>query len=88
MSGLMFGFLGKLFRFLRKREPEQQPVGMSNPVVLKEPVPEPQPVAKPEEQHMAPHSSSEPNRPEKTCPKCGSPNDKFVHVCWMCKAEI
>ncbi|MBI2076418.1 MAG: zinc ribbon domain-containing protein, partial [Candidatus Aenigmarchaeota archaeon] len=35
-----------------------------------------------------PHSAAEPDRPEKTCPKCGSPNDKFVHVCWMCKAEI
>lgn len=39
-------------------------------------------------ERLAPHSTHEPERPEKMCPKCGSPNDKFVHKCWMCKAEI
>jgi len=48
---------------------------------------EPQPMEQPQER-MAPHSTHEPDRPEKTCPHCGSPNDKFVHICWMCKAEI
>jgi DNA-binding helix-hairpin-helix protein with protein kinase domain len=40
------------------------------------------------QQRVAPHSFNEPQRHEKPCPKCGSPNDTFVHKCWMCKAEI
>ena len=29
-----------------------------------------------------------PERPQKTCPKCGAPNDAFVGKCWLCKSEI
>ena len=32
--------------------------------------------------------SGEPDRPEKTCQKCGAPNDVFVEVCWMCKERV
>ena len=86
----MFGFLRRLFgRIFRKKNlQEQQTVEFPSPQPQEElqpPLPQPLPV---NQERVAPHSSAEPDRPEKTCPKCGSPNDKFVHVCWMCKAEI
>lgn len=39
-------------------------------------------------QPPAAKQQGEPVKEEKTCPKCGAPNDKFVHVCWLCKTEI
>lgn len=84
----MFGFFGKIFRrlFKKKDSVPQQPVGLNEPAPQPEAAVLPEP--KPDVQRMSPHSAVEPQRPEKICPHCGSPNDKFVHVCWMCKAEI
>ena len=30
----------------------------------------------------------QPERRQKTCPHCNSPNDTFVHKCWLCKKDI
>ena len=82
----MFGFLRRLLgKLFRKKTPQGQQA-----IEFQPPESEPQPLAVNHkvQERVAPHSTSEPDRPEKTCPKCGSPNDKFVHVCWMCKAEI
>lgn len=80
----MFDWLRRLFR----KKPKEE-----NMIEIKQETPEqsyrePETVQEPHGERLAPHSSHEPDRPEKMCAKCGSPNDKFVHVCWMCKAEI
>ncbi len=75
----MFGWLRRLFG--RKKEIESTEL-----VEMKEEIKEP--VIEEPKERLAPHSMQEPERPEKMCPHCGSPNDKFVHKCWMCKAEI
>lgn len=83
----MFGWLKRLFS--RKPAPANE-----NLVEIKQEISQAagpaagMPAAAEQPERLAPHSTQEPNRPEKTCPKCGSPNDTFVHICWMCKAEI
>ncbi len=83
----MFGFLKKLVFWKKKKAEEQSsqsetaaPDEAAGQAGLKEiPI---KSVALPEPQRQ------EPVKEEKTCQKCGAPNDKFVHVCWLCKAEI
>jgi len=78
----MFGWLKKLFRRGKQAENFSE-TKQEAAYVESAPAPVQEQPAR-----LAPHSSSEPDRPEKACPKCGSPNDKFVHKCWMCKTEI
>ena len=76
-----------LRRLLGRKKQEEDMIGIQNEMP-EQTYKEPAPVQERPIERLAPHSAHEPERPEKMCPKCGSPNDKFVHVCWMCKAEI
>lgn len=70
----MFEFLKKLFRRKKAEEPTQ-------------PAPTPVPEEKPAEPVKTETCVVE-GREQKVCSKCGAPNDKFVHKCWLCKSDI
>jgi hypothetical protein len=76
----MFGWLARIFKKKEKKEEPKETVELpaqSEPAQTgqKQPIP-------------AKTDPSAPDRPEKTCAKCGAPNDTFVDVCWMCKEKI
>jgi ribosomal protein L40E len=76
----MFGFLKRLFRRKKKEEvPSEQPKEVPLEAVAAE---EPKPQEKKAETAVVE------GREQKVCPKCGAPNDKFVHKCWLCKSDI
>ncbi|MFH0832870.1 MAG: hypothetical protein V1900_04075 [Candidatus Aenigmatarchaeota archaeon] len=69
----IFDFLKKLFK--RKKEeapPVETPAATEIPVMVT-----------PQEEAPTPEE-----RKQKTCPKCGAPNDEFVSKCWLCKSDI
>jgi hypothetical protein len=87
----MFGFLKKMF----KKKEGQQTVGQKQEAELPAaPVQEREIEEETTQQKMEKMAakekslSSDPDRPEKNCPKCGAPNDTFVDICWMCKEKI
>lgn len=83
----MFSFLKKLAFWKKKRQEEKATEQPSQPA---ESVQSAEPQVVPVKSVAQPPAAKpgEPIKEEKACPKCGAPNDKFVHVCWLCKGEI
>ncbi len=78
----MFEFLKKL-AFWKKKKAEEQPTTNNEQAPQTADLKE-IPIKSIEQ----PKPQQEPVKEEKLCPKCGAPNDKFVHTCWLCKTEI
>ncbi len=91
----MFGWLRNLFKKKEEKPVEQAKKATEQDIqhAMKE-VPEREIEEEGPEQKIERMAAREkelgadPSRPEKTCAKCGAPNDKFVNVCWMCKEPI
>ncbi len=83
----MFEFLKKLAFWKKKKAAEEQPTINKGQAVEQEPQPA---VLKeiPLKSIEQPKPQQDPVKEEKLCPKCGAPNDKFVHTCWLCKTDI